>query len=95
MARARIILTGPVHRRDWRAWGRRCTCGLPWRCPDAGLVPPPAEPRSLGAVGVASGAGPTLAAPAGMLGQAGVYRGNVGCWARFDGARAVRGRVAR
>ncbi|MEU1756840.1 hypothetical protein ABZ436_29875 [Micromonospora matsumotoense] len=39
----------PRHRRDWSRWGRHCTCGLRWPCPDrlAGVPlgePPPPRP---------------------------------------------------
>lgn len=58
---ARPILTGPLHRRDWRAFGRRCTCGLRWRCPDSRQVPAVAEPVYVRAVGVVSAPRPTWA----------------------------------
>jgi hypothetical protein len=89
MARHRppAIRTGPVHRRDWswEAWGRRCVCGLPWRCPDAGSVPPVAEPAPVRAVGVASvgRAGRTVGGDGGravLLTMAGEWRGNGGRW---------------
>ncbi|MEH0981187.1 hypothetical protein [Micromonospora sp. CPCC 205556] len=48
----------PRHRRDWWRWGRYCTCGLRWPCPDrlAGVpvgTPPPANRthRWVGAAG--------------------------------------------
>lgn len=99
MARHRPILTGPRHRRDWRTWWRRCTCGLRWRCPDAGRVPPPAEPAPVRrAVGVANAdalRGPTMAAP--LVGRpvwftlAGEYRANGGRWDGIDRTRAAAG----
>ncbi|SCF20421.1 hypothetical protein GA0070216_106237 [Micromonospora matsumotoense] len=30
----RPVPTAPRHRRDWSRWGRYCTCGLRWPCPD-------------------------------------------------------------
>ncbi|MET8045844.1 hypothetical protein ABZU25_33865 [Micromonospora sp. NPDC005215] len=86
------IRTGPVHRRDWRAWGRRCVCGLPWRCPDAGRVPPLAEPRPARVVGVARvprRAGGTCSPEAGRAGWltlAAEWRANGGRWDGIDRA---------
>ncbi|MGK5445265.1 hypothetical protein ACSNN7_26055 [Micromonospora sp. URMC 105] len=35
----------PRHRRNWWRWGRYCTCGLRWPCPDRlGGVPVMALP---------------------------------------------------
>lgn len=96
MARhARPILTGPLHRRDWHTWWRCCTCGLRWRCPDAGQVPPLAEPAPARAADPAWNA-PTVvvpsawpasasvasSGPAGLLTVAGEWRGNGVRWSR-------------
>ncbi|MEU5939260.1 hypothetical protein ABZ807_08705 [Micromonospora sp. NPDC047548] len=45
----RPVPLAPRHRRDWSRWGRYCTCGLRWPCPDRHTVvpeeaPPPARP---------------------------------------------------
>lgn len=98
MARhTRPILTGPLHRRDRRTWWRRCTCGLRWRCPDAGQVPPSAEPvpTRAGDQGPAwngptivmtnarrAAGGGTNSGRAGLLTLAGEWCGNGGRWSR-------------
>lgn len=42
----RPVPLAPRHRRDWRTWWRRCTCGLPWPCPDRRLPVPVARARA-------------------------------------------------
>ncbi|MEV6800954.1 hypothetical protein AB0M91_21780 [Micromonospora rifamycinica] len=41
--RDRPVPTAPRHRRDWSRWGRHCTCGLRWPCPDRLAAVPPGE----------------------------------------------------
>ncbi|SCL14542.1 DivIVA domain-containing protein [Micromonospora inyonensis] len=56
----RPVPLAPRHRRDWRTWWRRCTCGLAWPCPDRRLpVPVESAPDGpLPAADVVRAAGP-------------------------------------
>ncbi|WDZ86494.1 hypothetical protein [Micromonospora cathayae] len=58
MQRPLPVPLAPRHRRDWRTCWRRCSCGLPWPCPDR-HAPVPVEPAT-------PAAGPAYPMPGGV-----------------------------
>ncbi|WKU04674.1 hypothetical protein [Micromonospora sp. HUAS LYJ1] len=73
----------PRHRRNWSRWGRYCTCGLRWPCPDrlAGVPRREPPPATLPAPRHHLWNGPTAVhwvSAAGLITRGQAYRANGG-----------------